>query len=135
MERDEHTAIEQNEAVPMSDYPSLDELIWLFESDPSMEYEDLDYPVSATTFETNRGAHLVQCTVEPYTNSVSICLEHDGAQVVSLTLDGMVEEAHIDRVHGEALVLSTISSLPFRQLRLELKPRLLLTWSSIPPWV
>ena len=119
----------------MSSWPPLDELIWLFEADPVVEYEDLGYPVAATTFTSTRGDTRIECTVEPYTNSLSIRCDEQGQERFRLHLWGIIDEIHIDRVHGrEALVASIVNAVPFRRLRLEMRPAPLLTWESVAPW-
>jgi hypothetical protein len=121
--------------MPMTTWPLLDELIWLFESDPVVEYEDLRYPDTATTFTTIRGTTEVECTVEPYMNSMSIRLSEAGEERLRLHLWGVIDGLVLDRVHGhEALVAILTEGSGFQELRLELKPSPRVSWSSEAPW-
>lgn len=118
----------------MSSWPPLHELIQLFESDPVVD-DDRGYPVSATTFNSARGDTGIECTVEPYTNSLSIRCEEHGQERFRLHLWGIVDEIHVDRVHQrEALVASMVSAVPFHHLRLEMRPAPRLAWESVAPW-
>jgi hypothetical protein len=121
--------------MPMSAWPSLDDLIWLFEAEPAIEHEDLGYPTAAATFTTTRGVTLVECTVEPYMNSISIRFVEQSEERLRLHLWGSVEEVHVDRHgSGEALVASMVDRVPFHALRLEMKPSPRITWSAVAPW-
>lgn len=121
--------------MPMTVWPQLDDLIWLFETDPQVQYEDLGYPVAATTLVTTRSATEVECTVEPYLNSLSIRLSESGEERLRLHLWGIVDELVIDRIHGrEALVATMNKGAGFDELRLELKPSPRVSWSSKPSW-
>jgi hypothetical protein len=119
----------------MESHPAVEDLTWLFEVEPRIEFEDLGYPVSATTFVTTRGETRVECTIEPYMNSVTVVLDERGDERVRLHLWGIVNEGHVDRHDGhEALVLSFVADVPFDRLRLELKPIVRLVWESVKPW-
>ena len=118
----------------MPSWPTLDDLIWLFEADPVVKHEDVGCPVAATTFTSTRGDTSIECTVEPYTDSLSIRCEEQGQERFRLHLWGIIDEIHVDRVHGrEALVASIARALPFHRLRLEMRPAPLLTWESVAP--
>lgn len=119
----------------MSTWPQLDELVWLFESDPSVEYEDLGYPTSATTFTSERGTTEVECTVEPYTNSLTVRLSDSGQERLRLHLWGLIEGLSLDREHGrEALVVTMVPGSGFHELRIEMKPTPRVSWESEAPW-
>jgi hypothetical protein len=121
--------------MSMTFWPKLDDLIWLFESDPVFEFEDLRYPDAATTFTTIRGATEVECTVEPYMNSISIRLSEGGDERLRLHLWGLVDGLALDRTHDcEALVATMKEGAGFLALRLELKPSPRFSWSSKFPW-
>jgi hypothetical protein len=127
--------IGQSARVPMSNWAAIEDLIWLFEVEPQIEHDDVGYPVSATTFTTTRGSTLVECTIEPYMNSVTLSCVEQGEQRVLLHLWAVVDEVAVDRGPGrETLVVSMVPELPFRKLRLELKPSVRLTWESVAPW-
>ena len=119
----------------MSMQPRLDELIWLFESEPSVEYDDLGYPTSATTFVTTRGSAEVECTIEPYMNSLTIRLCEGGEERLRLHLWGLVDRVAVDRLHGqEALVAAMVPGAGFQELRLQMRPSPSVSWASEAPW-
>jgi len=121
--------------MSMSSWPSRDELIWLFEAEPSVDGDDLGYPASATTFTTTRSGTEVECTIEPYTNSVTIRLVEGGAERLRLHLWGLVDRVTVDRLHGqEALVVAMVPGSGFHELRLQLRPGPSVSWASQAPW-
>jgi hypothetical protein len=121
--------------MPMSTWPQLDDLVWLFEAEPVIEYEDLGYPTSATTFTTERDATEVECTVEPYMNSLTIRLSERGEERLRLHLWGLIDGIVVDREHGrEALVATMVRRAGFHELRIEMRPNPRVFWESEPPW-
>ena len=125
----------QTSPMPMATWPELDDLIWLFETNPVVEYEDLGYPVAATTFVTVRGTTEVECTIEPFMNSISITLSESGQERMRLHLWGLIDGLVLDRTHDrEALVATINGDAGFHELRLEMKPSPRVSWSSIAPW-
>ena len=119
----------------MTTWPQLDDLIWLFEADPLIESEDLGYPDAATTFITIRGSTEVECTIEPYMNSMSVTLSESGQERLRLHLWGLIDRLVLDRTHDrEALVAAMNQDAGFHELRLELKPSPRVSWSSTAPW-
>lgn len=56
--------------MPMSSYPELHELIWLFEVDPEIRDEDLGWPISEVTFTTRRGSWEIRCSIGVYDYTV-----------------------------------------------------------------
>ena len=67
-------------------------------------------------------------------NSLSIRCEERGQERLRLHLWGIIDEIHVDRIHGEALVASIVKALPFHHLRLEMRPAPRLIWDSVAPW-
>lgn len=121
--------------VPMTSWAAIDDLIWLFESEPQFAHADLGYPVSATTFTTVRGSTFVECTIEPYMNSLTLRCVEQGEERVLLHLWGVVDTIAVDKSEArETLVVTLLSELPFRALRLDLKPSVRLAWASVAPW-
>ncbi len=105
----------------MTSWAAIEDLIWLFESEPQFKYAEVGYPVSATTFTTLRGSAFVECTIEPYMNSLTLrCVEQDEERVL-LHLWGVVDTLVVEKSNGrETLVVTLLSDLPFRTLRLDL---------------
>jgi hypothetical protein len=89
----------------MTSWPELHELIWLFESEPTVEYEDLGWPVSAAMFETSRDAWMIRCTIRVYDYSVEIQCSHDDGSSVAMSLRSVVEAIEVDRSSGSESLL------------------------------
>ena len=119
----------------MSSYPELSELIWLFEAEPSVEYEDIGWPASEATFVTVRGAWTVTCTIAPYLYTVIVTLAQGDDDVVRLAFPELVHMVAVDRTHGiEALVVSSLRDSWRGAIRLQLKPSISVTFDAQPLW-
>ncbi len=109
--------------VPLASWPQLHDLIWLFEAEPEIEFEDIGWPVSQVTFVTARASWTVICTIAPYMYTVDLRLGQDDEDVVRLRLPEVVQAVEVDRTHGaEALVVSFERDSRAGALRLQLKP-------------
>jgi hypothetical protein len=107
----------------MSSYPSLAELLWLFEADPEVQFPDPGWPASAATWTTRRGEFVVVCTISPFERCVQIDCDSGGETVVQIRLLDIVELVAIDRSHGiEALVVTCEPEAGLDPVRLQLKP-------------
>jgi invasion protein IalB len=107
----------------MSNFPPLHELVWLFESDPEVEDEDLGWPTSGATFRTTRGSWGVECTIEPYDHSVTVLCSLDDQDAVRLSFRQNVDMVTVDRTHDiEALVITFQPSALLWPVRFQLKP-------------
>jgi hypothetical protein len=93
----------------MSTFPELHDLVWLFESEPTIEDGDLGWPVSPATFHVVRGTTQIFCTIAPYEYSVDIRCEMPDNDSFVVRLIENVDTLTIDRTHGaEALVWSPV---------------------------
>lgn len=79
----------------MSDYRSLDELVWLFEAKTRNDFDDIGWPVSGITFETTRGERSIQCSIGIYDYSFGVVASHRGDRIFDLHLHQVVR--HHDR--------------------------------------
>jgi len=121
--------------VPMASWPGLDDLIWLFESDPEIKYEDLGYPASATTFTTERGGLSIRFMIAPYSYTVELQVLHGDSEVVALRMPEIVAAVDLDKAGGaEALVVTFDRNSRLNALRVQLKPRVSVTFDAQPPW-
>ncbi|MDP9404409.1 MAG: hypothetical protein M3P85_14045 [Actinomycetota bacterium] len=128
-------AIRHYALVPMESFPELHDLIWLFESDPSVEHEDLGYPISETTFTTQRGGWTVEVMIAPYMYTAELRLRQHGSDAVNLRMVEVVASVAVDRTHGsEALIVSFDRNSRLNALRLQLKPTVVVTFDTTPPW-
>ena len=106
----------------MSAWPALENLVWLFEVAPEKPLDPLGYPTVEATFVTTRGETTVECTIEPYRNSITIRSTEGGEERLVLHLWDIVDEVRVDRDRrSEALVVSMIAEVPFHDLRLQLE--------------
>jgi hypothetical protein len=122
-----------DETMVMDPIPKIDDLLWLFESEPLAD-SDGDwatyYPYSSVRFETRRGDLAVIFSFNPGYADARLTLERAGEPLLDLTLFS-VKEVGVDRLHQEALVLRFGSEM-LRDLRLVLKPAVSLTWGTFP---
>ena len=119
----------------MTSFPSLDELLWLFECEPEVQFADEAWPISGATWTTNRGSLLVVCTIVPYERSVQITISTAGERVAEIHLLGVVDYITVDRTHGaEALEAHCVSSAHLEPMRLQMKPHVSISATTAPPW-
>lgn len=125
----------QSAWVPMDAYPALDDLIWLFEEEPTIAHGDIGWPASAATFATVRGPWAVSVTLEPYLYTAEIQLSQGGSEVVRLSMKEVVSTLAVDRTHGtEALVVGFDRNSRLDALRLTLKPEVSVTLDTLRFW-
>jgi hypothetical protein len=119
----------------MSSFPELHELIWLFEVEPTLAEEYLGWPISAATFETERGAWRVRCVIAPYDYTVTIRCVIEVENAIEVDLLENVDEVKVDRTHdAEALVVVCRADSLLRPVRLQLKPRIHVVVETQLPW-
>ncbi|MEV0400590.1 hypothetical protein [Actinoallomurus sp. NPDC050550] len=111
--------------------PELADLVWLFEDEPTPEYEDMTWPVGLHSFRLRRGAREVIFSLDPTSGEVYLRISDGGEDVVSLgrlrSLEGLTVEKHGER---EGLVLRFARG--FDPLRLETRPIIRLSWDVMP---
>jgi hypothetical protein len=125
----------------MDPIPSYDDLIWLFEDEPTYRYADDErhtgyqfdwrelWPYTAVTFRTQRAGVGIEMYIEPGYGVVRLRLDSDGADLVDLELRD-VRSVGIERIHDrELLRLDFPDASPAETLWLRLKPDVFLTWS------
>jgi hypothetical protein len=121
--------------VPMAEYPTLDDLLWLFEVEPVLVDPDLGWPISEATWSTTRGSWTVTITIGVYDRTVEIHGALGGVSTIHVKLNGIVERLSVDRTHGqEALVAATTNGGRLHPVRLVLKPDLRLDIENRLPW-
>jgi len=111
--------------------PELADLVWLFEDEPTPEFEDLSWPVGLHSFRLRRGTREVVFSLDPTSGEAYLTISDAGGDVVSLgrlrTLEGLTVEKDGAR---EGLVLRFAHG--FDPLRLETRPIIRLSWDVIP---
>ena len=122
----------------MEPVPEIDDLRWIFESDPESAFPGDDWrgswPYSAITFTTVRSGATVRCYLEPANNTVGIVIDGDSPRHVRLDLDG-IKAVTTERLHGnEELVVHFRGDRPRPALRLRLKPTVDITWGTGVAW-
>jgi hypothetical protein len=119
----------------MSSFPELHELIWLFESEPTIPEEYPGWPIIPATFETERGPWRVRCVIAPYDYTVTIRCQIKGEDAIEVNLLENVDEVKLDRTHdAEALVVVCRAGSLLRPVRLQLKPRVHLVVETELAW-
>jgi hypothetical protein len=121
--------------MPMEEYPTLDDLYWLFEIEPVLSDPDLGWPISETTWTTSRGAWTIAVRVGVYDQTVEIDCTLANAPAIHIKLDGVVERLSIDRTSGqESLTITPSRSGALHPVRLMLKPSVFLNLENRLPW-
>lgn len=121
--------------MPMSEYPSLDELVWLFEADANFDHDDIGWPVSGVGFESVRGEWTIECAIGIYDYSFGVVASHRGEKVFDLHLHQVVDHITIEERAGiEALSVWPVPSHDLREVRLQLKPHVQLHVATIDYW-
>ena len=119
----------------MSSWPELQDLIWFFEVEPEVQYEDLGWPTSPATFVTLRVPWVVRCTIAPYDYTVELDCSVDGTEALHLKLNGIVDALVIERTHGaEAMTIRPQEGADLGPLRLQLKPSVSVSGETLLPW-
>ncbi len=121
--------------MPMEEFPTLDELYWLFESEPVFADPDLGWPVSEATWSTARGDWTVTVRVGVYDRTVEVSGELAGVPAIHVKLDGVVEHLAVDRTHNvESLSIAPGPTGTFHPVRLTLKPSIFVDVENRHPW-
>lgn len=111
------------------DIPELADLIWLFEDEPTREFDDLEWPVGLHSFRLTRGAQAVRFSLDPTAGEAYIGLsvgEHEHTYLGRLR---RVDQVSVDRgpsdYEGLRIWFSSDTNDP---LVLQTKPRIRLSW-------
>lgn len=119
----------------MSSYPSIEDLIWLFEVEPDIQYEDLGWPQSDATFDSTRGAWRVSVLIDVYSQDLMIKIWHSGEIVVDVWFKRIVDRLAIDRSAGrECLGITFVDRCEMKPATLTLKPSMSLMAANRLPW-
>ncbi len=118
----------------MTSFPSLDDLQWLFECEPDVQFADEGWPISAATWTTIRGGFKVACTIVPYESSVQITVSTAGDTFAEIHLRHVVDVVTVDRSHGaEALKAWCVDGARLEPIRLQLKPHVSISATTALP--
>lgn len=119
----------------MSSFPELHELIWLFESEPTILDDHPGWPIIPASFETERGPWRVRCVIAPYDYTVTVRCQIDDVEAIEVNLLENVDDVTIDRTHGsEALVVVCRADSMLRPVRVQLKPHVQITVETTLEW-
>lgn len=119
----------------MTEYPTLDDLLWLFEVEPVLADSDLGWPISEATWSMTRGPWTVTISIGVYDHTVEIDGALGGVSTIHVKLNGVVERLSVDRTHGQdALVATTTDGGQLHPVRLVLKPDVRLDIENRLPW-
>jgi hypothetical protein len=127
----------------MEPVPSYEDLIWLFEAEPTYRYAvderaagyEFDWrelwPYTAVTFRTTRTGYDIEMYIEPGYEVVRLRIRigPDATDLFDLDLHG-VRTVGVERLHGrELLRLDFPDGSPAATLWLRMKPDVMLSWS------
>lgn len=109
-------------------FPPMEDLVWLFESEPIYPFGAETWPYAPVRFVLDRGADRIEVEIEPAEGSVTIELHRGGQQTLNLGLRhvrGLGTERRPDR---ELLHVDFDEAVPADALWLQTKPTVALTW-------
>lgn len=115
----------------MEPAPSLEDLVWLFETDAIGDTTDWQtyWPYSSVSFTTVRGDYVIAFSVNPGYEDAALTLSRDGKELVALTVSG-VESVLVEKLHGAEELLLRFREWRLVPLRLRLKPSVSVTWGT-----
>ncbi|MFC9894967.1 hypothetical protein ACFVMC_14880 [Nocardia sp. NPDC127579] len=109
--------------------PDLADLIWLFEDEPTRQFDDLEWPIGLHSFRLTRGAHTVLFSLDPTAGEAYISLRTGEGEHTYLGRLRPVDRIGIDRgsadYEGLRLWFRDSASDP---LIVQTKPRIRLSW-------
>ncbi|GAB3601665.1 hypothetical protein GCM10027586_04730 [Kineococcus gypseus] len=116
----------------MDPMPVLEDLVWLFESEPVYPFgvEDAPWPYVCVRFALTRGSTRVQLEVEPASGRVGLSLSSAGAELVELELGSVTSLVVEKRAGRELLGVLFDERLPVGSLWLQTKPTVSVTWRA-----
>ncbi|NYD24949.1 hypothetical protein [Kineococcus aurantiacus] len=116
----------------MDPMPALEDLVWLFESEPTYPFgmEDAPWPYVCVRFTLTRGAARVELEVEPASELVKLSLTSAGAELVDVELQSVQSLVVEKRAGRELLGVVFDERVPLGGLWLQTKPALSLTWRA-----
>ena len=119
----------------MTEYPTLDDLFWLFEVEPVLSDPDLGLRWSMAVWSTTRGPWTVVAKLIVHDRFLEIEGHLNGVSTFHIKLDGIVERLWIDRTGGqEALVAAASDANDTYPMRLTLKPHVRFHIETAPLW-
>ena len=112
--------------------PTLEDLVWLFESEPVYPFgvDDAPWPYVCVRFVLTRGSTHVELEFEPASELVKLSLSSGGGELVGLELHRVRSLVVEKRAGRELLSLVFDEQLPVDGLWLQTKPSLSLTWRT-----
>ncbi|WP_328387437.1 hypothetical protein [Nocardia sp. NBC_00416] len=117
--------------------PDLVDLIWLFEDEPTRQFEDLDWPVGLHSFRLTRGARSALFSIDPTAGEAYISLYADGQEHTHLGCLRPLDRLSVDRSRSDYEGLRLwFPSGTNEPLVLQTKPWIRLAWDvkSVGTW-
>jgi hypothetical protein len=111
--------------------PELADLVWLFEDEPTPEFEDMTWPVGLHSFRLRRGTREAVFSLDPASGEAYLTISDGGEDVVSLGRLRTLERLTIEK-DGEREGLLLWFTRGFDPLRLETRPVIRLSWDVMP---
>ncbi|MBF6424156.1 hypothetical protein IU440_05620 [Nocardia cyriacigeorgica] len=109
--------------------PDLVDLIWLFEDEPTRQFDDLEWPVGLHSFHLTRGSQTVKFSLDPLAGEAYISLTTEGHEHTYLGRLRSLDRLSVDRDSSghEGLRLWFLGDTN-EPLTLQAKPRIRLAW-------
>jgi hypothetical protein len=113
----------------MNPFPDDWQLIGLFESEPALLDPGLPWVYNRLTFQTQRGCDRIVSEIEPASEILTIRWWHQGELRLNLDLR-WVSSLTVCLEGKDALIANFRGGVCLDPLELQLRPRLLLSWSG-----
>lgn len=113
----------------MESFPAELDLVDMFGCEPVRSDPALPWEYNAVRFETRRGRDHVVCELQPGYEELEFRWSRDGEELVRLALQD-VRCLWVERETGREALVAELRGEQFLLLRLELAPRVRLSWVS-----
>ena len=117
----------------MKPFPDKYELIFLFESEPLLTDNEIDWYYNQLHFVLSRGDDRIECDIEPACGSLVFKWWIDNAEKANLVVSGIKGLEVITQGRTEMLVASFGESSATQILKLRLKPSISISWKVCVP--
>lgn len=114
----------------MKPFPEEHELIWLFESEPTLADEGVIWYYNYLTFTTERGNDYVECSISPAYEELKFRWSRNGIELVNLDLKTVSGLEVIKAEDADLLKATFMQGSGLQPLLIKLKPNVWVSWGT-----
>src|SRR5690348_12539032 len=108
-------------------FPEEWELLWLFESEPTVLDNGVPWQYNTLTFETRRGDEYLKCEIDPKCEIVRLYWSRKGVELLTLDLI-FVRGLRVETGKGRDMLIAYFREPYLGHLELQMKPTISLRW-------